>query len=224
MVKIKELPSQERPREKALRHGIESLSNLELITLIIANGTKNNSALEIAISLMSEFNGLDYFNRITLDELIKIKGISKIKALKILSSIELANRINKTKPLEVINEAVLIKYFKEQLKYTHQEKVFIILTNKKNELLFIKEIFSGSENCISFSSKVVLSYLIKYNSSYFYLVHNHPNGNPNPSNSDLITTDSLELVGLTINAYLIDHFIIGKDSYYSYRRKEVINY
>ena len=104
MVKIKELPAYERPREKALINGVESLSDLELLTLIISNGTRNNSALEIAISLLSEYNGIINFNKLTLDDLIKIRGINKIKAIKLLSVIEFSKRSQKIKPLEIIND------------------------------------------------------------------------------------------------------------------------
>jgi DNA repair protein RadC len=222
MVKIKELPAYERPREKALINGVESLSDLELLTLIISNGTRNNSALEIAISLLSEYNGIINFNRLTLDDLIKIRGINKIKAIKLLSVIEFSKRSQKIKPLEIINDDLLISYFSNLYKNMNQEKAYIVLTNKKKELLFIKEIFSGSEDCLVFSSKIVLSYLIKYNANYFYLIHNHPSGNPNPSEDDISTTNSLELITLSINSYLIDHLIIGNQSYYSFKRKEII--
>ena len=163
MVKIKELPVNERPREKALIHGVEALTSVELLALIISNGTKNNSAIEIAFSLLSEFNGLENLRKVSLNELTKINGISKIKAIKLLSMVEFSKRINKSKPLEVINEKTLVSYFRKVFANTCQEKAYIVLTNKRRELLFIKEIFSGSENCLAFSSKIVLSYLLKYN-------------------------------------------------------------
>ena len=222
MVKIKELPVNERPREKALIHGVEALTSVELLALIISNGTKNNSAIEIAFSLLSEFNGLENLRKVSLNELTKINGISKIKAIKLLSMVEFSKRINKSKPLEVINEKTLVSYFRKVFANTCQEKAYIVLTNKRRELLFIKEIFSGSENCLAFSSKIVLSYLLKYNADYFYLFHNHPNGNPNPSENDIATTQSLDFVCLTIRAILLDHIIIGKDEYYSFAKKEII--
>lgn len=222
MVKIKSLPANERPREKALINGVETLSSVELLALIISNGTKNNSAIEIAFSLLSEFNGLENFYKVTLNELTKINGISKIKAIKLLAIIELSKRINKSKPLEIINEKTLITYFKKIFDNTNQEKAYIVLTNKRKELLFIKEIFTGSENCLAFSSKIVLSYLLKYNADYFYLFHNHPNGNPKPSENDIATTQSLDFICLTIRAILLDHIIIGKNEYYSFAKKEII--
>ena len=224
MVKIKELPKMERPREKALLLGLDSLSNIELIALLISKGTKQASVMDIAMNMIVKSNGVNDLNKLTYEELIEIPGISKVKALNFLAIFELSKRINTTLPSLYINTTFLVNYFKNIYKDVKQEKCYIVLLNQRNQLLFIKELFSGNEDSISFSTKLVMSTFIKYNADKFYIVHNHPLGNPTPSIADLTQTENLIVLGLGINCIFQDHLIFGDGFYFSYKENKKIQY
>lgn len=219
MVKIKDLPLLERPREKAQLYGIETLTNSELLALIIANGTKKESALDIANHLLVELGGIENLKYANIKDLSSISGINDVKALHLLAIIELEKRINKTNKKVKVNEDFIVNYFHNVFKNQNQEKAYILLINGKNELLFIKEIFSGNENTIAFSSQIVISQIVKYNAKGYYLIHNHPSGNPTPSENDILSTNSIEFVTYGLSCKLIDHLIFGDQCYYSMNKK-----
>lgn len=222
MAKIKDLPQNERPREKALLFGIEKLSNAELLALLISSGSKKMSSLEIANNLLVKTSGIENLKYLTLDELLEIEGINKAKALNILSIFEIAKRSYVEVKRKKIDINYLFEYFKSIYQNEKQEKSFLVLLNNKDELLFIKELFVGNENSLAFSSRVIISYIVKYDAKKYYLIHNHPSGNPQPSKNDILTTNTLELITLGISCSLVDHLIFGTDSCYSIIQKKQI--
>lgn len=224
MVNIKELPKMERPREKALLLGLDSLTNVELLALLISKGTKESSVMNIAMNILIKANGINDIDKLTYNELIEIPGISKVKALNILAIFELTKRINTSITSIYVDLTFLTNYFKNRFKDVHQEKCFIVLLNQRNQLLFIKELFSGNEGAIAFSSKLVISTFVKYNASKFYIIHNHPLGNPTPSIADIEQTENLIVLALGVNCVFQDHLIFGKDFYFSFKEQKVIQY
>ena len=159
MAKIKELPISERPREKALLFGIESLTNIELIAILISSGTKNNSAIEIASNLISKVNGIHNFKNLTFNELISVNGINKIKALYLLSIIELIKRTELKLERVKVNENYLVNYFFYKYKNEQQESSYLVLLDKNNNLIYLNSLFKGSESSLAISSKIILSYI-----------------------------------------------------------------
>lgn len=224
MAKIKELPISERPREKALLFGIESLTNIELIAILISSGTKNNSAIEIASNLISKVNGIHNFKNLTFNELISVNGINKIKALYLLSIIELIKRTELKLERVKVNENYLVNYFFYKYKNEQQESSYLVLLDKNNNLIYLNSLFKGSESSLAISSKIILSYILKYNASKYYLIHNHPSGDSSPSEADIITTNSLEFITLSVSCQFVDHLIFGKNDYYSLRKNKKIEF
>lgn len=224
MAKIKELPLNERPREKALLYGINSLSNAELLALILKNGYKDISVIELANNLLIKANGIENLSSISYKELISIKGISDVKALDILSIFELFKRISTPLKRIKIDVNYLKNYFSNLYQNEKQEKAFIVLLDNKNQLIFIKDLFKGNEHSLSFSPKLIVSFIVQYDAKKYYLIHNHPSGIPTPSQDDLISTSSIELITLSMSCTLVDHLIFGDSSFYSINQKQEFAY
>ena len=224
MAKIKDLPLEERPREKALINGISTLTNAELIALIIASGNKKESALDIANNVLASSGGIEHLRYLTLDDLLKIEGISKAKALSILASIEVHSRTRKGSTKVKVDEKYLVNYFRQEYFEERQEKFYLVLTDLNNNLLYLNTLFIGRENRINVDGKLILSYILKYNAKKFYLIHNHPFGNPFPSDSDIATTEAIDFLSLGVQCTLMDHLVFGKESFYSIRKKQEYQY
>lgn len=225
MIKIKDLPSNERPREKALTYGVESLSNSELLAIIIASGTKQKSALEIANDILASIEDIGNFSSLTFSTLTDIEGISNVKAILLLSLVELNKRINTSlRRGKEFNIKEIVSYFQSKYKGQTTESSYLVLLDKNNRLIMIRQTFSGNENSISVSQKRIIQYLIDNKASSYYLVHNHPSGNPIPSGADLTMTNNVELLALSLGFVLEDHLIFGQDSYYSIKGKIELPY
>ncbi len=223
MSKIRELPPEERPREKALRYGIEKLSNAELLALVISSGTRKESALEIANRLLVKIGGIANLKYLRLNELVSLDGISLAKALNVLAIYEIHRRMEQGLPDKAITTEDLARHFASVYQNAATEKAYLVLLNRKKELLFIREIFSGNENTLAFSIREVVSHIVGYSAHSYYLIHNHPSGNPVPSSNDIVTTTSLEMVTLGLNCMLIDHLIFAGRQYYSMNRKQIFS-
>lgn len=222
-IKLKELPVSERPYEKLELYGSEKLTNAELLAIIIKTGTREETAIQLAqrILKLNENNATDdltYLESLTISEFMKIKGIGKVKAIQLLAVMELAKRINKpihTKELKIKSTTDIVKLLMNELKNEKREKVKLVLLNTKNIIIKIKDISYGGTNFAYIDPKDILYEAIKEQAPKIILVHNHPSGDTKPSKSDYNMTDkiyeSAELMGIK----LLDHIIIGNNSYES---------
>ncbi len=219
MGNIKNLPTLERPREKALRYGLDSLSDIELLTLLISSGYKDVSALEIAANLLTENNGLLALSKVPLTELKKNKGIKDAKALNLAAIFELHYRLSR-KEEEINEKEITVDYlynkYKEKLLSNNQENLVLVMLNSKMKIIHEKTLYVGTDNKIIFSYKDIWREVLNHNARYFYLVHNHPNGKKEPSDNDIFFTSELFRESKRINIPMIDHIIIGKDGYHSF--------
>jgi len=213
---IKEIPKEERPRERLKELGVDKLSNEELLAITINSGHKDLSAKELSLKILKEINDL---NNISYEKLISIKGVGEAKACSILAAIELGKRLNtniKTiKGLKITSPKVLYDYYLPKLKHLKQEHFIVIYINKKQEIITDKTLFIGSNNKSIVDPKEIFKYAYELNASYIICIHNHPSGNVLPSNDDLITTKVIKDASNLLNIPLIDHIIIGKNKYYS---------
>lgn len=222
-IKIKELPEMERPYEKLEIYGPEKLSNSELLAIIIKTGTKEESAIQLAQRILKinnekEKNSLAFLQDITVSELISIKGIGKVKAIQLLAVIELAKRINSPTNSNIIkikNTADVAKLLMNDLKNEKREKVKLILLNAKNIVLKIKDISYGGTSSAQLSAKDILYEAIKIQAPKIILVHNHPSGDTTPSKSDYNITDQIYESANLMGIELLDHVIIGNNTYES---------
>ena len=225
---IKELPQRERPYEKLEMYGEKSLSNAELLAIIIKTGTKEHTSVDIARQILNlnekyEDTSVAFLMDLSLEELTKIKGMGKVKAIQLKAVCELACRISKPsnyKKTQIKEPNDIVKILMNEMQYERKEIAKIILLNNKNNILKIKEIAVGGDNFVSLGMKEILSEAVKINAPKIILVHNHPSGNSNPSLKDYEVTKKLEEASKLLGIELIDHIVIGKSEYTSIKTIE----
>lgn len=216
-MRLNELPTIEKPREKAIKLGISSLSNAELLAIIIRTGTTNMSAIDLAYELLKEFDGLEGIIKKEYFELNKIKGMKQAKCLSLLAISEICKRVlykqvfvdKLTSPKEIF------MYLEPRLGNDPQERCLVIFLNARNLVTNIKELFVGSLSDHLIHPRDIYREAVKENAGSIILIHNHPSGDPTPSKSDIATTREIFSLGLKMGIPLIDHIIIAKGAYYS---------
>lgn len=223
-MKLKNYPIEERPREKAFIYGVESLSNNELLALIIRTGNKQESALELASKVINEIGGFHYLKDINYYQLTQIKGIKQAKAIEVLAIIELAKRLNKLPSTTSIIKEPKDGYnlVKDQLMFERQEKVMILCLNSNLEVIREKIVFIGGNNVSLISGRELFREALICGSSRVMIIHNHPSGNPQPSLEDIEVTERLKKMANELEIELVDHLIIGRKKFYSFASNKII--
>ena len=213
---LKNLPSNLLPREKALNFGIESLSPIELLALILGKGTRELNVLGLSKLLLK--NGkLEDLKSLTPEEIKSIKGVGEVKALQILAIKEIIRRIEEGEEDRItINSSQDVFNLAKDLAKSSQEKLLLILTNTENEVLFQDIIAIGSLNIVNLKPRDVFFYALKYNAYGIVMVHNHPNGNSKPSHEDISFTNRVKTLAEELGFQLLDHLIIGRKDYFSF--------
>lgn len=225
---IKELPQSERPYEKLELYGEKSLSNAELLAIIIKTGTKEYTSVDIAreilkLNEMYVETSLSFLRDLSIEEITKIKGMGRVKAIQLKAICELANRMNKPsnyKKTQIKEPNDIVKILMNEMQYEKREIAKIVLLDNKNNILKIKDIAIGGNNFVNIGMKDILSEAVKINAPKIILVHNHPSGNSTPSKQDIEVTKKLELVVKLLGIKLIDHIVIGKGEYTSIKTIE----
>ena len=213
---IKEIPKYERPREKLLNNGVKSLSNIELLAIIIKSGVKGKSALELSEEILYSLNSLNDLKDLELEEITKIKGLGKVKAMEIICAIELGRRITNEKKnkQKLKTSKEIFNTYKEKMDFKN-EHAFGIYFDSKCNVLAEKDVFSGDVNGINAKPNELFRYAIKIGATALVVLHNHPSGDPTPSNADYKYTEKLKDLAEATNIVLLDHIIIG-NTYYSF--------
>jgi len=216
---IKDLPTSEKPREKFKNIGVKNLSNEELIAIILRTGTKDISIKDLAITLSKKINDISDYNDLSIANLTKIKGMGEVKAITLLSAIELGRRTIKMRAKEnisITNAQIIYELYKYELINLKQENLIVLFLNTKKQIITSKTVFIGTINKIIVHSREIFYEAIKNCAVYIILIHNHPSGDPTPSKEDIEFTNEIKEVGLLIKIPLIDHIIIGNNKYYSF--------
>ena len=223
---IKDLPISERPREKLYSYGVESLSNAELLAIIIRTGHKEDTAIDVAQRIISMDNrGLSHVVDVTLEELTKIKGIGKCKAAQILATIEIGKRLNRWgahDKIRINSPLVLVNLLMDEMRFLNKEHFRIAILDTKNQIIAIENISIGTLNASIVHPRDVFNIAIKRNANSIILIHNHPSGDPQPSNEDINITHRLVEVGNLVGIKVLDHIIIGDNRYISFKEKNLI--
>ena len=214
-MKMKELPISERPYEKLEMYGETALSNAELIAIIIKSGTKGESSVSIAQKILAleknENNNLRFLQNVSIEEFMSIKGIGKVKAIQLKAIAELTKRMSK--PLDIskvkINTPSNVAELLEEMKYEKREIVKAIILNSKNVIMKIVDVCLGGTNSAILKPKDVLQEAIKIGAPKIILVHNHPSGDPTPSQNDLDFTNRVYEASNLMGIELLDHIVIG---------------
>lgn len=219
--KIKELPEELLPREKALKYGIDSLTDNELLALSIGQGIKGLNVLGLADKILKN-RSLKELRDITLEDLISIKGIGKAKALQILAIFEIAKRMEEEQESIIFNNPEDVYQFVKELSKERQEKLLAIYTNTMNQLLGKETIAIGSLNVLNAMPRDIFFPAINLNAYGIILIHNHPNGLPEPSKEDIEFTKNIKNLAINLGFELLDHIIIGKKGYFSFSSKGLL--
>ena len=225
---IKELPETERPYEKLELYGEKNLSNAELLGIIIKTGTKNSTSIDIARQILKlndslDSNDLNFLRFLSIEEMAKIKGIGRIKAIQLKAVCELANRMNQPrnyKRIKIKEPNDVVKILMNQMQYEKVEIVKVILLDTKCNIIKIRDIAIGGKNFVSIGMKEILSEAVKVGSPKIILVHNHPSGNSAPSKQDYEVTFKLNQAAKLLGIELLDHIVIGKNEYTSIKSIE----
>ncbi len=212
---IREMPGNERPRERLVEHGADALRNAELIAILLRTGMKGVSAIQVAEQLLQKFGTLENLSRASITEIRQIKGIGRDKAIALKSAFTLARRmaqeIRAEPPLLDTAERVADMLREENRAY-EVETFQVILLNTRRKLLSIERISKGTLDTILVHPREVFRHAIAANAAAIVLVHNHPSGDPSPSDADIRVTRDLIRAGQLLKIDVIDHVILGRAS------------
>ena len=216
---IKDLPCEERPREKLFRYGAAMLSNAELLALILGSGTNELSSLAVAEKLIAlDKGGISNLAVCQPEEFCQIKGVGKAKAAQIAASVELGKRIF-SKPADLNTQvncsSDVAGLLMKEMRYLKKEVFKVILLNVKNEIIAVDDTAVGGLSSAYIHPREVFVNAIKKGAGSVILVHNHPSGDPEPSQSDILLTQRLEEAGKIIGIKVADHIVIGNGRYKS---------
>lgn len=221
-IKIKELPFSERPYEKLEMYGTKSLTNAELLAIIIKSGTREETSINLAGRILNLNNkdkdDLSFLRDVSIEELMKIKGIGKVKAIQLKAICELSIRMSKPsnyKKIQIKEPKDVAKLLMNELRYEKREIAKVIILNNKNIILKILDISLGGSNFAVICPKDILSEAIKMEAPRIILVHNHPSGDPTPSKADFNMTEKVNKAAELMGIQLLDHIVIGDMNYIS---------
>lgn len=225
---IRELPEAERPYEKCELFGVESLSDAELLAVILRSGIPGKSVLELAMDILyptSHEKSITNLHQWNLESLCEIRGIGRVKAIQILCIAQLAIRLSKAeakKGLCFNTPDTIAKYFMERLRHLGHEEIHILLLDTKSQLISEKCISKGGVNASAISSRELFIEALNKKASAIILLHNHPSGDPSPSNADLVFTKQIEKSGMLLGIPLLDHIIIGNNRFVSFKESSLL--
>lgn len=219
-ISIKSWALDDRPREKMLLKGTQSLSDAELLAILLNSGTKNKSAVQLAKELLSNSaNNLSKFGKATIKDLTKIKGIGEAKAITILAAMELGRRrkeIELPQRIKIRTSIDIFNYLSARFQDLRHEECYILLVNRANEVIHTEQISKGGLTGTIVDGKIIFKIAIDHLASAFILCHNHPSGQLIPSNTDLKLTNRITDFGKMIDLPLLDHVIFADNGYFSF--------
>lgn len=219
---LRDLPHEERPRERMMHYGAESLSQTELLAILLRTGAQSESAIHIAQRLLNIAGGLRGLADLSIEELTTIKGIGPAKAVQLKAGIELGRRMANSR----LTEAVVIRspqdaaeILTEQLRYLQKEHFICLFLNTKNHVIAQETLSMGSLNASIVHPREVFRAAMKCSSAAIICAHNHPSGDPTPSPEDISLTARLVQAGEIVGIDVLDHLVIGDGSYVSLKQK-----
>lgn len=225
-LRMKDLPMSERPYEKLEKFGPEMLSNAELLAIIIRTGSRKETSVALSQRILSQDQGnegLAFLYNYSIEQLMKISGVGRVKAIQIKALMELSKRIASAsgywKRIIVRTPEDVAKLLMEEMKHLRKEVFKAVLLNTKNHVIKHINISVGSLNASVVHPREAFSEAVKAGCSAVVFAHNHPSGDPEPSIEDMDTTKRLVDAGNILGIKVLDHVIIGKDRYISFKEK-----
>lgn len=221
-LKIRDVHIEDRPRERLIKQGAQSLSNQELIAILLRTGTKEESVLALANRILKYFEKLHELKHATIEEIVSIKGIGEAKAVQLLAAIELGRRLSQKQ----VDARYIIRspqdaatFLMPDMSSLQQEHFVVLFLNVKNQILHKQTIFIGSLNSSIVHPREIFREAVKRSAASIICAHNHPSGVPTPSPEDIDVTKRLQEAGFIIGIELIDHLIIGDHQFISLKEK-----
>jgi DNA repair protein RadC len=222
---MREMPPEERPRERLLKHGPAGLKTSELIAILLRTGTKDRPVLELAEFLLAHFGSLEALSRAPVGELVKIKGVGEAKAIELKAAFSLAVRLAQT---EAESRAIdssedVARLLGEEMRLLDFESVRVICLNTKHKVLAVDEVSRGTLNESLFHPRDAYRHAVARQAHAVILAHNHPSGNVTPSDADVRVTRQMKQAGELLRIELLDHVILGaprageKKAYFSFK-------
>ncbi len=225
---IKEMNQEYRPYEKCLKNGPEMLTDAELLAVIIRTGSKGESSIGLADRVLSASgmkSGLLGIIDLSIEELMKIKGIGKVKAVQIKCIAELSRRISKTsagRKVDFSNSEKIADYYMEDIRHMDREQLIMVMMDTKMQFISDVVLTTGTVNASLMSTRDVFREALKHGAVFIVLIHNHPSGDPTPSREDIINTKKIKDAGEMIGILLLDHIIIGDNKYTSLQQRGIL--
>ena len=219
---IQMIPMDGRPRERMENYGPKALADHELLAIILRTGTRDKNVVNLALDVLNKVEDLYNFRHVSMQELMQIPGVGRIKAIEILAAIEFGGRIARTSQVKegtVMSSSWVGNYLLKEMSSLKQEHVVALYLNTKNEIIKKETLFVGSLNSSVAHPREIFKGAVRYSAARIILAHNHPSGNTEPSDADFSFTrrvvDAGELMGIEV----IDHIIVGEDEYLSLREE-----
>ena len=222
---VRDLPRQERPRERLQKFGAEALSGQELLALVIGRGIPKKSVMNIAQELLARFGNIKAISQATIEELSQIKGIGLAKAAQIKACFELGKREDlepELKNFDIKDPEAVVKAIRASIKDKAKEHFKLILLNPRNKIIGISTISIGTLNASLVHPREVFKDAIMHTAASVVLAHNHPSGDPEPSEDDITITKRLIEAGKILGIEVMDHIIIAKNGFFSFKEKGLI--
>ncbi|ABG85487.1 DNA repair protein RadC [Clostridium perfringens] len=223
-IKINEIPSGERPREKLLFYGAQCLSNEELLAIILRTGNKDSNVVELSYRIIHSVGGLNGLFKASAKELMELKGVKEAKATQILAMCELYKRfkVSELTQIKISKPSDVAKLVLDELRMLRQEVLILINLDTKNKVISKKEIFKGGLNSSLVHPREIFKEAVKDSAASIIICHNHPSGDPTPSRDDINITTRLKECGKMMGIELLDHLIIGDNRFISLKEKDIL--
>lgn len=222
IMKMKDVPKTERPRERLLQFGASHLSNQELLAILLGSGTKKESVMGLSSRLLMHFEGLKLLSEATIEELLSIRGIGQAKGVTLLAALEVGKRIHQYKPEEryvIRSPEDGADYVMEEMRSLNQEHLVALFLNTKNQVIHQQTIFIGGLNASIVHPREIFREAVKRSAASVVCAHNHPSGDPSPSQEDIHVTRRLVEAGKIMGIELLDHLVIGNNRFISLKEK-----
>ena len=223
---IKQWAKDDRPREKLLSKGSSSLSDSELLAILISTGSREKSAIELAKDILKlGKDNLNELGKLTIKDLMKVKGIGEAKAITITAALELGRRrqgsLNLSKPI-IASSSEVANYLQNLLKDHHHEVFAVLFLNRANKINHFEIISQGGMTGTVADPRVILKKALQENAVGLILCHNHPSGSLKPSRADEELTGKIKAAALLLDIKVLDHIIVSEDGYYSFSDEGIL--
>lgn len=217
---LKKIPNEEKPRERLIRYGKENISNNELIEIVLKSGTRKAGIKEISHNIMTNVNNINDLKDMEVSTLMRIEGMSKVKAIELVAAIELGKRVyennNYKELVELTDPSTIINYFHSLFMGKKQEYFYVVYLDNQKKYIDKKLLFKGTVNYSLIHPREIFKEAYLLSASYIVCIHNHPSGNASPSSNDIDITKKIREIGNIHGIGLLDHIIIGDNNYYSF--------